>query len=191
MATRTQDKLPHTMVIRDPEQLRALSDPLRIRILERICDEPKTTKQVADELGESPTRLYHHVDALEKAGLIRLVSTKPKRGTLEKYYGAVAHQFRAEVSLGDPTESGETTDLGELGARLLDSAAADLRRRSRPLAEEDDGLFAKVRLRTNRKSVVRLRKRLEKILTEFGQSDGNEGDEEEYFLTIALYPEEE
>ena len=83
----------------DLEQLKALSDPLRLRILEALCGAPRTTKQVADHLGEKPTRLYHHVDALEAAGLIQLVHTRPKRGTLEKYFQSVARQFRADPSM--------------------------------------------------------------------------------------------
>ena len=58
------------------EQLKAVADPLRVRILETLCLEARTTKQVADKLGEKPTRLYHHVDALAEAGLIRLVDTR-------------------------------------------------------------------------------------------------------------------
>src|ERR1041385_4253093 len=79
--------------IRTPEQLKAVADPLRQRILGLFVKEPRTTKQVAELLGQPPTRLYHHVDLLEKAGLIELVETRPKRGTVEKYFQAVACRF--------------------------------------------------------------------------------------------------
>ena len=46
------------------EQVRVVADPLRVSILEALCLEARTTKQVAELLGEKPTRLYHHVDAL-------------------------------------------------------------------------------------------------------------------------------
>ena len=78
------------------EQVKVVADPLRVRILELLCDEALTTKQVAERLGEKPTRLYHHVDALAKAGLIRLADTRQVRGTVEKYYRAVAKAFRAD-----------------------------------------------------------------------------------------------
>ena len=63
------------------------------RLLEALVLEPRTTKQVAEALGEKPTKLYHHVDALEKVGLIRLIRTQRNRGTLEKYYQSVARSF--------------------------------------------------------------------------------------------------
>ena len=67
----------------DLKQVRALAHPLRMRILTALCEE-RTTKQVAELLHEKPTRLYHHVDALERAGLVQLTRTQPKRGTIEK-----------------------------------------------------------------------------------------------------------
>ena len=66
-------------VIRDLAQLKVLADPLRVRILEALCEQPRTTKQVAERLGEKPTKLYHHVEALDRAGLIELHSTRPNR----------------------------------------------------------------------------------------------------------------
>ena len=71
---------------RDLEQVKALADPLRMRIVEALRSGPRTTQQVADASGETPTRLYHHVEALERAGILRLVETRRNRGTLEKYY---------------------------------------------------------------------------------------------------------
>jgi len=66
------------------EQVRALSHPLRLRLLELFKLQPRTAKQAAEVLGEPPTRLYHHVAALERAGLIRLRETRQNRGTTEK-----------------------------------------------------------------------------------------------------------
>jgi DNA-binding transcriptional ArsR family regulator len=74
-------------------ELRALAHPLRLRILELFAEAPRTTMQAAALLREPPTRLYHHVNALERAGLLRLQETRPNRGTLEKWYAATATRF--------------------------------------------------------------------------------------------------
>ena len=70
--------------------LRALAHPLRLRVMELFAEAPRTTKQVADLLGQPPTRLYHHVAALERAGLLRLKETRKNRGTTEKWYEAIS-----------------------------------------------------------------------------------------------------
>lgn len=75
------------------EQVRVLADPLRLRMLQAFGDAPRTTKQVAELLGEKPTRLYHHVDAMARAGLIQLHHTRQNRGAVEKYFTAVARRF--------------------------------------------------------------------------------------------------
>src|SRR6478736_2011528 len=74
-------------------EMRALAHPLRLRILEVFIERPRTTKQVAELLGEPPTRLYHHVAALERAGLVVLMETRQNRGAIEKWYGSVAPQL--------------------------------------------------------------------------------------------------
>jgi DNA-binding transcriptional ArsR family regulator len=71
-------------------EIRALAHPLRLRLMELFAETPRTTKQIADLLGEPPTRLYHHVAALERAGLVRLKETRQNRGTTEKWYEATA-----------------------------------------------------------------------------------------------------
>jgi DNA-binding transcriptional ArsR family regulator len=91
VAART--KVAESYVLRELAELRALADPLRQRLLRAFAAKPQTTKQVAHSLKESPTKLYHHVDTLAQAGLLRLVRTQQKRGTLERYYQAAAKQF--------------------------------------------------------------------------------------------------
>src|SRR3954465_4425991 len=77
--------------------LRALAHPLRLRMMELFAESPKTTKQVAELLGQPPTRLYHHVAALERAGLLVVTERRQKRGAVEKWYAGVAQQIQAGV----------------------------------------------------------------------------------------------
>lgn len=87
--------------------MRALAHPLRLRIMEALAEMPRTTKQVAELLGQPPTRLYHHVAALERAGLVRLKETRKNRGTTEKWYEAVSFRLpsRREGTRKKPKES--------------------------------------------------------------------------------------
>jgi DNA-binding transcriptional ArsR family regulator len=90
--------IPRVFPITSVDQLRSLALPIRQRILNELAERPMTTKQVALKLGQPVTRLYHHVDALAEAGLIKLVRSTPKRGTIERFYRAVASSFRADES---------------------------------------------------------------------------------------------
>ena len=84
-------------VVETPEQLRALSDPLRQRLLEQFA-EAATVKQAAARLGAPPTRLYHHVDQLLAAGLIRVAREEKRRAVTERYFETVARRFTVSPS---------------------------------------------------------------------------------------------
>ena len=111
----------------DLDQMKVLADPLRIRILELLCEE-RTTKQVAEILKQPPTRLYHHVAALERVGLIRLARTRQRRGALEKYYLAVAKTFSADSRLFSSAPHAQVKEAAQgVAAQVLENTAADLR----------------------------------------------------------------
>lgn len=185
---------PETLVIEDLEQVRVLADPLRVRILELLCTDARTTKQVAKELGEKTTKLYHHVDALEKVGLIELVRTEPKRGTLEKYYRGVARRFEVASSLFRGESAAGLTPFAE----MVDSMAARQRSELQALlateggAEEleSKGMFVFAEVHATDEDIGELRSRLEKTLEELAAEQKKDvpDDARRYRLIVGLYP---
>ena len=102
--TRSARKAPSAgapLLKRNVSDLRALAHPLRLQMMELFAESAKTTKQVARLLGQPPTRLYHHVAALERAGLLVLRETRPNRGAVEKWYGAISPQLGATRAIND------------------------------------------------------------------------------------------
>lgn len=83
------------------ERVRGLAHPLRLSLYELFVRGPRTTMQAAAELGQPPTRLYHHVAELVRVGLLRLRETRPNRGTIEKYYEVVRHPAVGDGPAGD------------------------------------------------------------------------------------------
>ncbi len=179
-------KKTETYTIADVSQLKALSHPLRLKILETIALEPMTTKQVAIKLDEKPTRLYHHVAALEDAGLIRLVSTRPVRGTTEKYYQAVAEMMRVDPALmaGQPA-AGLSVVQGILENVQRDLAA--LAGQEDDPDDEDEALFLQVEVYASAERMLELREKIDGLLNEMQEeSDGD--DDEHRRLVLGWYP---
>ncbi|MDQ4044407.1 MAG: winged helix-turn-helix domain-containing protein [Chloroflexota bacterium] len=77
----------------EPKQLKALSDPLRARLLRILADREATNQQLAQTIGEPQAKVLHHVRVLLDAGLIRLVDQRVRGGNVEKYYRATARLF--------------------------------------------------------------------------------------------------
>jgi DNA-binding transcriptional ArsR family regulator len=84
--------------VTSPDQLKAFTDPLRLRVLEVLKHKAATNQQLAEELGEPPARVLHHVRVLGQLGLIRLVDTQVKGGNVEKYYRSIARGFTLHPS---------------------------------------------------------------------------------------------
>jgi DNA-binding transcriptional ArsR family regulator len=183
------------------EQVRVLADPLRIRIVEKLCDDEHTTKQVAEALGEKPTKLYHHVEALEKVGLIRQTRTKRNRGTLERYYLSVARRFNTEAALFAGDDSPPAAEaLQSIVATILETTGRELSELSE-LAAGHDGkaaeecLLSFIYLEADQKTITRLQRRMKKLLTDIqALDDRSDRDEDDgpkmrkYRLTLAFYP---
>ena len=81
------------VAISEPRQIKAYTDPLRIRILHILADRAATNQQLASALGQAQARVLHHVRFLLDAGLIRLVEERVRGGNVEKYYRAEARLF--------------------------------------------------------------------------------------------------
>jgi DNA-binding transcriptional ArsR family regulator len=89
-----------TLILKEPEQLKALGHPLRVRVLEMLGQEGEwqlTNRELAQRLGVDPGHLHFHVRMLLKAGLIELADSQG-RGR-EKPYRAVAKVFRVSPEL--------------------------------------------------------------------------------------------
>src|SRR5262245_4300265 len=70
-------------------RLRALGDPLRVRLGLLLLEAPRTVKEMAEALDLPTTRLYYHVKILEKHGLVEVVERRMVSGIEERRYGAI------------------------------------------------------------------------------------------------------
>ena len=181
------------MTLTDLEQLKVLADPLRVRILESMAEE-RTTKQVAERIGEKPTKLYHHVDALQRVGLIKLIRTRRNRGTLEKYYQMAALSFRADSSLFPKSEAaGPGHPINQIITTLLDKAGDEL---AALVAEtggasdlEEKGVLTLCDVRVDQKQIDEIRQKLTELLEYLaGCDEAAPAEEKRYRLLLAYYP---
>jgi DNA-binding transcriptional ArsR family regulator len=145
-------------------ELRALAHPLRLRLLELFAEAPRTTKQVAALLGAPPTRLYHHVAALERAGLLQVHETRKVRGTTERSYAAAPQRSFGTAPPGAELEPGARTKAARGPSRAV--ALTVLEQARRELAAVPRGgielapLVARLVVRVPPARIPELRKRI-------------------------------
>jgi DNA-binding transcriptional ArsR family regulator len=89
-----------------------VAHPMRGRILRQLKD-PHSIAEVASSLSAPVTRLYHHINRLEEAGLIRVVATRKVAAVTERRYQVVGRALTAAPKFFESHDAGEVaTALG-------------------------------------------------------------------------------
>jgi len=74
--------------IDDPRVVKALANPLRVRILAMLHEQQLSPVQLAERLDLRLGTVAYHVRTLVKLGLIKEVATRQRRGAVEHFYVA-------------------------------------------------------------------------------------------------------
>ncbi|HWH93968.1 MAG TPA: winged helix-turn-helix domain-containing protein [Baekduia sp.] len=77
----------------DSNIVKALSHPLRMRILTRLNEGVASPNEMAKEFDESLPLVSYHVRILRELECIELVRTTPRRGAIEHHYRALTRPF--------------------------------------------------------------------------------------------------
>ena len=149
--------------IKDLEQVRLLSDPLKLRLLQAFAESGKTTKQAAAELGENVTKLYRHVDALHDVGLLEVIEEKQKRGTIERTFQAVAQRFEADYSLFSGAPGNEGTEAARQMLRVSEAEILNVLANADD-EEEEQAIVMRIRGKATPEKIAELRATLREWL---------------------------
>jgi DNA-binding transcriptional ArsR family regulator len=145
---------PDVLLLEQPEQLRALGDDLRTRIVVLLREHAHSITELAELLDLPKGTVGHHVKVLEKAGLVRVVRTRQVRALTERYYGRSARLF-----IFKSTDEAGGEDVRNLTAASLRTAAEEMLRPD----DEDRTTFAVLRVRLADADARRFARRLEKL----------------------------
>jgi DNA-binding transcriptional ArsR family regulator len=157
-------------VVNDAEALKALGDPLRLRLLHTVMREPRrawSVKEIAAILEQPVTKLYHHVKLLEQVGLIVDVETRVVSGIVEHRYQTGQLSLNFDESLfGSPA----TRDASiHQAAALIDDARDELvGYLTRPDADLDAVVVSKAYVRLTPDEQREVITELERIVDGFG-----------------------
>ncbi|MBL7086927.1 MAG: winged helix-turn-helix transcriptional regulator, partial [Candidatus Cloacimonetes bacterium] len=92
--------MPDIFYISTIKAIKTLSSDRRLKMLRYLVDKEYSTQELAEIFNIKPNVLWYDVKQLEENGLIELIRSEQVRGTVKKYYRAVAKNFFVDVSLG-------------------------------------------------------------------------------------------
>ena len=186
--------------VADLETLRAVSDPLRVQILELLLAQELTVRQVAEKLGLLPGKLYYHFATLEKLGAIKVSKTRMVSNMEEKTYRAAAEDIDVDPSLFRLKKGGDNEPLNIALRSTIDVTREDIVRslEARQFQLEQGAskqprrfIISRVVSRVSEKRVKEFQTRLDDLLKEFEEEDdvpGKKTDLQPYALSVAFYP---
>lgn len=184
--------------ISDLETLRAVADPLRMQIMELLEGQALTVKQVAEKLGLAPSKLYYHIGALEKLGMIEVAETRMISNMLEKTYVSAAELLDVDPALFKFSKDGDNEPINILLSSTIDATREDLLRsmqaRQFQLAQGADEtprnvIINRIVSNISEKRIAEFQERLIKLLQEFEAEDRvTKSSNQPYALTVAFYP---
>jgi DNA-binding transcriptional ArsR family regulator len=190
--------------IREVEQLKVISDPLRIKILWEILDEAKTGKILSDLLEVPAPKIHYHLKELERVGLINVERTEEKNGIVQKFYRPVAHSFSIAEILPDQ----RLAVRDELSDALKENILVSLEKTKSMVRKLDPEILAysdsplkfgyrHVKLSSDQVKLLHDKaKEISDLISEFKKNESDDGEIYHYFmLSFPLketpYPEEE
>jgi predicted ArsR family transcriptional regulator len=157
-----------------PEELKALSHPLRLRILRLCLHDALTNKQIADELEKDPATTLHHVRMLVATGFLAAQEVRAgNRGALEKPYLATRKSWTMRVSKPED----KVQEMSAMIDALRDEVVA-----AGPDATVEG---ARIGLKLSAKRAKAFERRLRKLIADVGEGgDDPDGDEYGFFVVF-------
>ncbi|MEA2245702.1 MAG: hypothetical protein QOH46_231 [Solirubrobacteraceae bacterium] len=107
----------------DQRIMKALSHPLRLRMLTLLNQKVASPSELAQELDEPLGNVSYHMRFLADLKMVKLVRTEPRRGAVEHYYEALEPP---QISNGDWAQLPASLRRG-LSDSLLRDIATDVR----------------------------------------------------------------
>ena len=91
-------------IVRDEKCAELVFEPIRWEILRLLARESLAECNLAMRLGLSPPTVGHHLKALEKAGLVRVVKSEAEaHGIIQKFYQSSAQIYIADLAKAPPS----------------------------------------------------------------------------------------
>lgn len=163
--------LDDLLLLSTAEQVQAVGNLARFRILGVLSGRAATVTQLAEYSGLAKGSVSHHLQVLADAGLIRLVRTQKVRGGTQRYWGRTARAF--EVAPENPAYHDRSL--------LLRTVAEDL-----AAAAPDTGQSLTVqRLRLSAENYQVLSDRIAELVFDMQQRQEPDGDWTNF--TVALF----
>ena len=146
------------------KEIKALSHPLRVRILRLCGDRELTNKQLADRLGEDAGTVYYHVRQLVAAGFLEPAAVRSgESGALEKPYRSTRKSWWLSVPVDDVATGQGLAPVEAFQQELAEAGPASI------------ATYSRFSLHLSPEDVAELDRRIVAVIDEYVETDDQRG----------------
>lgn len=181
--------------LHDIEAIKVYADQRRLKMI-KLLRQPKTVKDLSQELQIEPSKLYYHINLLLKHELIQEVDFNIQSGIVEKVYQVTADHFKMVNPLINSDVPLEAADA--LFTSMLDESAQ--RFRHALLSEGRDGespprhpFLSRKAVRLNEAQLTAVHQKLVQLIEEMTHlsNETETSDNPQFELTVLFYKNKE
>jgi DNA-binding transcriptional ArsR family regulator len=152
--------MPPITSVDDPRYVKALSHPLRVRILGILEERPASPVELSQVLDASLGTISYHVRQLNDLDLLELVRETPRRGAIE-------HHYRARPRPGSGGSDWDSVSVAAkqaiIGAELAQTAEVAQRAAAVGGFDSEHARLERLRLTLDAKGIAQLAKATAKL----------------------------
>jgi DNA-binding transcriptional ArsR family regulator len=196
MTIHNEIKPAERIVLDSLDALKVYFNPMRLKIIHEMVNTPKTVQEIANALGVPFTRLYYHINLLEKHNIIHVVETRSMSGAVEeKYYQVAAYQFIVPNKLLSFSNPEEAEGINLFLSKMLGETSDDIRlsihteriNMEVKSPHPDSLLVRRGLMRMSREKIEEFHQDLHELMKKYRDEEA-QADDIYYGFTVALYP---
>lgn len=199
--TKPEIEIQDSMLLDSPASLRQLSDPLRLNLITHIRGKNRmgktcTVKELSEKLNVPQTKLYYHINLLEKHAIIKVHHTELVSGIPEKHYQVTARRYYMDRDifrdLPEDKRVGEILKTinaltqqiyTDLESSLLTAQEQDLLKEDKLEEEDFTVTFRRSEYNLTREQLLKMMEEITAVMEKYDQiSEDNQNSELTKFL---------
>ncbi|MRX73556.1 helix-turn-helix domain-containing protein [Bacillus lacus] len=175
------------------QQMKILSDPVRVKILWKIAYQSKTGKIIGDELNLQAQKVHYHLKELEKAGLVYIEKTEEKNGIIQKFYRPVARYisinktFLSSVNMEPSLMTTIQAPIEEALLKIKDIDTSFIETRDAEQLVLNDAKMAVLTIEQTQ-IIKREWKKLNDLIQSYTEENAAANEGKPYFIQSAAFP---
>lgn len=180
-----RDIMIERYVIKTYIQLKAISDPLRVKIVIMLIEKELTVTEISKEIGLEKAKIFYHLKELEKQKMIAIVRKEEIKGNVYKYYRATHNGFKIDKNLLPLSKEYAEDVYSSIIMQQLENTK-DVVSKNRHLITEETSMSQTIQINCSKKQFDVWKEKYNQLISELDQMESANNDHIFYINTTAI-----